>query len=114
LRLNFGIFALHAAQMAMFIVVPFAIKESSALSENDHWLIYLPIMVVSFALMVPAIIYGEERARLKQVFVGAIAVMLLAQLMFAGSVHHFWGIVASLAIYFVGFNVLEASLPSLI
>lgn len=114
LRLNFGIFALHAAQMAMFIVVPFAIKESSGLSENDHWLIYLPIMVVSFALMVPAIIYGEKRARLKQVFVGAIAVMLLAQLMFAGSVHHFWGIVASLAIYFVGFNVLEASLPSLI
>src|SRR5690606_33533825 len=50
LRLNFGIFALHAAQMAMFIVVPFAIKESSGLSENDHWLIYLPIMVVSFAL----------------------------------------------------------------
>lgn len=114
LRLNFGIFALHAAQMAMFVVVPFAIKASSGLSENDHWMIYLPIMVVSFALMVPAIIYGEKRARLKQVFVGAIAVMLLAQLMFAGSVHYFWGIVASLAIYFIGFNVLEASLPSLI
>lgn len=114
LRLNFGIFALHAAQMAMFVVVPFAIKSSSGLSENDHWMIYLPIMVVSFALMVPAIIYGEKRARLKQVFVGAIAVMLLAQLMFAGSVHYFWGIVASLAIYFIGFNVLEASLPSLI
>ena len=114
LRLDFGIFALHAAQMAMFVVVPFAIKQSSGMSENDHWLIYLPIMVVSFVLMVPAIIYGEKRARLKQVFIGAIAVMLFAQLMFAGSVQHFWGIVASLSLYFIGFNVLEASLPSLI
>jgi MFS family permease len=114
MRLNFGIFALHAAQMAMFVVVPFAIKETSGMSENDHWLIYLPIMVLSFALMIPAIIYGEKKARLKQVFVGAIAVMLVAQLSFAGSIHAFWGIIISLSAYFVAFNILEATLPSII
>ncbi len=114
LRLNFGIFALHAAQMAMFVVVPFAIKQTSGMSENDHWMIYLPVMVVSFAMMVPAIIYGEKRAQLKRVFVGAIAIMLGAQLLFASSVSHFWGIVISLSAYFIAFNVLEASLPSLI
>ena len=114
LRLNFGIFALHAAQMAMFVVVPFAIKQSSGMSENDHWMIYLPIMVLSFILMVPAIIYGEKRAKLKRVFVGAVAIMLGAQLLFASSVSHFWGIVVSLSAYFIAFNVLEASLPSLI
>jgi MFS family permease len=114
LRLNFGIFALHAAQMAMFVVVPFAIKQTSGMSENDHWMIYLPVMVVSFAMMVPAIIYGEKRAQLKRVFVGAIAIMLGAQLLFASSVSHFWGIVLSLSAYFIAFNVLEASLPSLI
>lgn len=114
LRLNFGIFALHAAQMAMFVVVPFAIKQTSGMSENDHWQIYLPIMVLSFVLMVPAIIYGEKRARLKQVFVGAVAIMLVAQLLFAYSIQHFWGIVASLSAYFIAFNVLEASLPSII
>lgn len=114
LRLNFGIFALHAAQMAMFVVVPFAIKQSSGMSENDHWMIYLPVMVLSFVLMVPAIIYGEKRARLKQVFVGAVAIMFGAQLLFASSVSHFWGIVVSLSAYFIAFNVLEASLPSLI
>ncbi|WP_137719608.1 MFS transporter [Methylobacillus flagellatus] len=114
LRLNFGIFALHAAQMAMFVVVPFAIKQTSGMSENDHWLIYLPIMVLSFVLMVPAIIYGEKRAKLKVIFVGAISVMLLAQLMFAASITHFWGIILSLSAYFVAFNVLEASLPSII
>ncbi|MDZ4097813.1 MAG: MFS transporter [Methylophilaceae bacterium] len=114
MRLNFGIFALHAAQMAMFVVVPFAIKGTSGMSENDHWMIYLPIMVISFALMVPAIIYGEKKAKLKLVFVGAIAIMLAAQLLFASSIDVFWGIIISLSAYFVAFNILEATLPSII
>jgi MFS family permease len=114
LRLNFGIFALHAAQMAMFVVVPFALKNAGGLDVNRHWQVYLPIMLVSFVLMVPAIIYGEKKAKLKQVFVGAIAIMLLAQLLFAASIDHFFGIVGSLTLYFIAFNVLEASLPSLI
>lgn len=114
LRLNFGIFALHAAQMAMFIVVPFAIKETSNMGVNEHWKIYLPVLLMSFVLMVPAIIYGEKRAKLKRVFVGAITTMFLAQLLFAFSIHEFWGIVGSLFAYFIAFNILEASLPSII
>ncbi len=114
LRLNFGIFSLHAAQMAMFVVVPFAIKQSSNLHENQHWHIYLPVLLASFVLMVPAIIYAEKQAKMKQVFVSAIAIMLVAQLTFAVSIEHFWGIVISLTLYFIAFNVLEASLPSII
>jgi predicted MFS family arabinose efflux permease len=114
LRLNYGIFALHAAQMAMFVVVPFAINDSSHLDVNQHWKIYLPVVLLSFLLMVPGIIYAEKQSKMKQVFVAAIAVMLLAQIMFAFSIHYFWGIIASLIIYFVAFNLLEASLPSLI
>ncbi len=114
LRLNYGIFALHAAQMAMFVVVPFAINQTSQMDVSQHWKIYLPVVLASFVLMVPAIIYGEKQSKLKQVFVAAIAVMLLAQIMFAVSIHYFWGIVASLTIYFIAFNLLEASLPSLI
>jgi MFS family permease len=113
-RLNFGIFALHAAQMAMFVVVPFALMETGGIDANHHWQIYLPIMLLSFALMVPAIIYGEKKAKLKPVFVGAIALMLAAQLGFAFSMQHFWGIVVALGAYFVAFNILEASLPSMI
>lgn len=114
LRLNYGIFALHAAQMAMFVVVPFAINQSSDLSVNQHWHIYLPVLLISFVLMVPAIIYAEKQSKMKQVFVLAIALMLIAQLLFAVSIHFFWGVVISLTVYFVAFNVLEASLPSII
>ncbi len=114
LRLNYGIFALHAAQMAMFIVVPFAIQKTSNLDVNHHWQVYLPILLGSFMLMIPAIIVGEKRNLLKPVFIGAVALMLVAQLCFASLIASFWGIVFSLFAYFVAFNILEASLPSLI
>lgn len=114
LRLNFGTFCLHGAQMAMFIVVPFALKETSGMSENHHWQVYLPVLVASFVLMIPAIIYAEKQAKLKPVFIGAVALMLIAQIAFALNIHVFWGIVISLFMYFVAFNILEASLPSLI
>jgi predicted MFS family arabinose efflux permease len=114
LRLNFGIFALHAAQMAMFVVVPFALIKTGGLDANHHWQVYLPIMGISFVCMVPAIIYGEKKAKLKNVFVAAIALMFGAQLLFASSINQFWGIVTSLTAYFIAFNVLEASLPSII
>ena len=113
LRLDFGIFALHAAQMAMFVVVPVALK-NSGLVPDHHWAVYLPVLLGSFVLMVPGIIYGEKRGKMKPVFIGAVALMLLAQLGLALGIEHFWGIVWALFFYFVAFNLLEASLPSLI
>ena len=114
LRLNFGSFALHAAQIAMFLVVPFALQDAGHMPQNQHWQVYLPVLLVSFALMVPAIIVGEKRGKLKQIMVGAVALMLIAQLMLMQFISNFWGVVASLLVYFVAFNILEASLPSLV
>jgi MFS family permease len=113
-RLNFGIFALHAAQMAMFIVVPIALATSGGLSVNQHWEVYLPVLLSSFVFMVPIIILSEKFNKAKLIFIGSIFLMLIAQLMFGILIKIFWGLVASLFVYFVAFNVLEASLPSLI
>ena len=113
-RLNFGIFALHAAQMAMFIVVPIALATSGGLDVNQHWKVYLPVLLSSFVFMVPIIIVSEKFNQSKLVFISSIFLMLMAQLMFGILIHVFWGLVASLFVYFVAFNVLEASLPSLI
>ncbi len=114
LRLNWGIFSLHAAQMAMFTVVPFALVRTGGLDGEHHWQVYLPVLLVSFMLMVPAIIFAEKRGMLKPVFVSSVALMLAAQLGLAFSMDLFWGVVAALFAYFVAFNILEASLPSLI
>ena len=113
-RLNFGIFALHAAQMAMFIVVPIALASSGGIDVNQHWKVYLPVLLSSFVFMVPIIVVSEKFNKVKLVFISSIFLMLIAQLMFGMLINVFWGLVASLFVYFVAFNVLEASLPSLI
>lgn len=114
LRLNYGIFALHAAQMAMFTVMPLILLKTGGLDANHHWQVYLPIMVGAFILMIPVIIYGEKKAKLKQVFVSAVALMFVTQTAMALTLHSFWDIVLLLGGYFIAFNILEATLPSLI
>ena len=113
-RLNFGIFALHVVQMAMFVVVPFALRETGGLDANHHWQVYLPVLAISVVFMVPLILYSEKRAQAKPVFIGSVTLMLAMQLAFVPALQHFWGLVTVLMFYFVAFNVLEASLPSLV
>ncbi|WP_348946635.1 MFS transporter [Chitinibacter sp. FCG-7] len=114
LRLNYGVFALHAAQMAMFTVMPLLLKDIGGIDVAHHWYVYLPVVLVGFVLMVPAIIYGEKKRHLKEVFVFAIALMLLAQLGMTLWLPSLTAIVLWLGIYFIAFNVLEATQPSLI
>jgi hypothetical protein len=54
--------------------------KAGGLDGEHHWQVYLPVLLVSFVLMVPAIIYGEKRGELKRVFVSAVALMLAAQI----------------------------------
>lgn len=114
LRLNYGVFALHAAQMAMFTVMPLLLTSVGGIEVAHHWWVYLPVVLVGFVLMVPAIIYGEKKRHLKEVFVFAIALMFLAQLGMTLWLPSLTAIVIWLGIYFIAFNILEATQPSLI
>ncbi len=113
LRLDFGIFSLHAILMSVFMQVPFVLR-NNGLEAEQHWQIYLPVMLLAFGLMVPPIIIAEKKAKMKQVFMGAVGLAALAQLsllLLQGSV---WGVAIALLLFFTAFNVLEATLPSLI
>ncbi len=114
MRLNFGIMTLHFIQMAMFVVVPGAIVATGGLPVSEHWKVYLPVVLASFVLMLPPIFYAERRARIKPVFVGSVLVLLLAQGGFLFGSGKFNALVANLVVFFVVFNILEASLPSLV
>ena len=114
LRLNFGILALHFIQMAMFVVVPGALVASGGLPVAEHWKVYLPVVLASFVLMLPPLFYAERRARIKPVFLGSVFVLLLAQGGFLYGSGKFNALVANLVVFFVVFNILEASLPSLV
>lgn len=113
LRLNFGIFALQTGLMALFTTLPFAL-DGLGLEKTEHWKIYLPATVFGFILMIPAIIVGETRNRLKQVFLLGIGLIIVAQAGLLFGLHSLWLIAAWLVFYFIGFNILEASMPSLV
>ncbi len=113
LRLNAGIFCLHMVQMAMFIAVPRALVERSGLPLAEHWKVYLPVVILSLALMGGAL-RRERSGGMRVLFLGAIVLVLAVQLAFAT---HPGGLVVTallLTLFFTGFNILEASLPSLI
>lgn len=112
-RLNWGIFALHAVLMALFIAVPFALRDAG-LPLNQHWKVYLPVMLASFVLMLPAVLGAHTPGRLKGWFVGAVALLLAVQLAMPWLTGGTWAIALFLLIFFTPFNVLEAMLPSLV
>lgn len=113
LRLNFGIFCLHMILTASFLVVPLALRDAG-LEPARHALLYLPVMVLSIAFMIPFVILAEKHGRMKQVFLGAILVAALAELVLSASLGRFWGLAIGLTIFFTAFNLLEATLPSLV
>ncbi|MCG7399418.1 MULTISPECIES: MFS transporter [Caballeronia] len=113
LRLNFGVLVLHATQTALFLVVP-RILVDGGLPVASHWKIYLPVMALAFVLMVPAIIAAEKRGKMKSVMLSAIGLILIGQLLLGAAPHTLWSVAAILFVYFLGFNVLEASQPSLV
>lgn len=114
LRLNFGIFSLHLIQMAMFVVVPHALIQFGGLPVSGHWKVYLPAVLVSFVIMIPAIIAAERGGRMRPVFSGAIAILVLVQLGLWFLGNSLAGLGLWMVLFFVAFNILEATLPSLV
>jgi len=114
LRLDFGIFALHAMLTASFLVVPGLLRSTLDLAVSDQWMVYLPVLVLSVALMLPAIIVAEKYRHMKGVFVGAVAVLVVSQTMLYFGAGNLVILLAALVVFFSAFNVMEASLPSLI
>ncbi len=113
LRLDFGIFSLHAILMSVFMQVPFVLKRDG-LEVGQHWYVYLPVMLIAFALMVPPIIIAEKKAKMKQIFLLAIFLAMCAQALLLFGQNSLWGVAIALLVFFTAFNVLEATLPSMI
>jgi MFS family permease len=114
LRLNIGIFVLHTVLMAIFIVVPIALLEFGHMPVKTHWKIYLPAVLLSFAAMIPPIIWAEKRGHNRTVLLGSVAFMGLSVLALIPSLHSPGWIAFLLFVYFAVFNILEAQLPSLV
>ena len=111
-RLNWGIFALHAVLMALFIVVPFGLRDAG-LPVGEHWQVYLPVMLGSFVLMMPAVLQAGNPVLLRRWFIVSIAVLLAAHLALPWLEGSIWLLSLFLLAFFAPFNALEAMLPTL-
>lgn len=115
LRLDFGVFILHAVQLAMWMAIP-ALLVGAGLDKASHWQVYLPAVLASFAVMGMTLFPLERRGYLRAVFLGSVGLIGLVQLglLWAASAAPGLGLLAALLfLFFCGFNVLEATQPSL-
>lgn len=114
LRLDAGVFILHAVQLAMWIGIP-ALLVQAGLPKNEHWWVYLPAVLASFVVMGATLFPLERRGYLRAVFLTAIGGVALVQLglLWAVDAPHIAWLAFLLFVFFCGFNVLEATQPSL-
>jgi MFS family permease len=115
LRLNLGVFILHAVQLAMWMAVPAMLVEAG-LPREHHWWVYLPAVLASFLVMGMTLFPLEKRGYLRAVFLTAIALTTAVQfgLLLAAKGTPGVGVLGLLLfVFFCGFNVLEASQPSI-
>ncbi len=112
MRLNFGVFVLHLIQTTMWVLVPAALVAAGGLALSEHWKVYLPAVLISFVVMVPAVIVAERKNRMKSVFNAAIILLGVVQLGLFVAGDTLFGLTLWLTLFFVAFNVLEATQPS--
>ena len=116
LRLNLGVFVLHAVQLAMWVAIP-AMLVQAGLAQAAHWQVYLPAVLGAFIVMGATLFPLERRGYLRAVFISSVALLFTVQLvlLWIGSgAPRVWQLAAVLFVFFCGFNILEASQPSLV
>lgn len=121
-RLNLGVFMLHAIQIAMWVAVPALLIQLADLPLSRHWMIYLPSVLTALVVLWPAMMQAERYKRMAQVFSVAILLLFLTQAGFlvllqfsdVGGSSAALLIFGLIALFFSGFNMLEALQPSLI
>lgn len=113
MRLVVSIFLLHLLLTLSFFALPIALQDYANVAKADLAQTYLPVLLIAFVSMVPFIIMAEKQRKMKAVFMGAIAVLMIAEIGWALVPHSLSVLLICLWLFFTAFNILEASLPSM-
>jgi predicted MFS family arabinose efflux permease len=113
MRMVLSIMLLHLILTTSFFALPISLFEHAGLPKEQHAMAYLPILIAAFITMVPFIIIAEKRRKMKPIFIGAVVVLGIVQVTWAFVADSVTGIMIGLWLFFTAFNILEASLPSL-
>ena len=115
LRLDFGVFILYAVQLAMWVGIP-SLLSQAGVSNKDHGWVYLPAVLLSFVFMGMTLFRMERKGKLRPLFLGSIVcvmLVLIAMVFQTEGQQNIWMLGFLIFLFFSGFNILEASQPSL-
>ena len=113
LRLDVGIFVLHLVITSVFVVLPVMLIKND-FATPEHWQLYFPTLLISFLLMVPLIIIGAKKERMKSIYRFSLLLLATSLVMMYLLQDSLIGLFVAVIVFFTAFNYLEASLPSLI
>jgi MFS family permease len=117
-KLNLGIFILHIIFTASFVVLPISLQHYAGLAASQQWHIYLPALLTAFVFSLVCIGMAERKRQVKPYFLGGIAALILSEIILCLSSSYLAQpstlIAAGICLFFAGFSLLEAFLPSLI
>lgn len=112
-RLDLGVMLLHLTLTAVFVVLPSKLM-SGGFAAEQHWQLYIPVLVLAFVLMVPIMIVSIKKEKEKQAFIASIALLVASLMTLTLAANSVWGIGISMLGYFIAFNFLEATMPALV
>lgn len=111
IRLDLYVFVLHAILTASFVALPFLLRNGLGLPLGGHWKIYVGALLLSLLGTVPLILADERKGKASTVAL-AILLLLAGQTVLAVVGSTAVNVFAGLAVFFAGFNFLEAGLPA--
>ena len=124
LRLDAGIFILHAVMIATFVALPIALRDRAGIDAADHWKVYVGVLLASIVFTVPLIVLADRKNHSRAVMLLGIVLLGAALAGLAATVAPASagagtgaGVIVPIAcmvVYFTGFNTLEASLPAMV
>lgn len=114
LRIHFSVFVLHMIMTANFTVIPIVLRDELGFANLDLWKVYLPVFIISFLLSVPQIIIAEKYQKIKPLLLLSILFIGLSQIILGSSYDQLYPMLFAFLLFFIGFNFLEAVLPSLV
>lgn len=114
IRLNLGIFCLHALLTATFVVLPLVLRDRAGLPASAHWQLYLPALLLSVACVMPLVRRADRGREGQRLFLASILGLATVELLLAG--YQGGTLLAGLLLlmFFLAFNLLEAGLPALV
>ncbi|MEM9396923.1 MAG: MFS transporter [Pseudomonadota bacterium] len=113
LRLDGSVFLLHFMLTASFLLVPAAIEGPLGVAREQHWRVYLPVLLASLIAMYPLLRISERFGKPQLALLTSVLLMpaTLSGLFLS---QESWVIYTALCLFFAAVNYLEAALPSMV